>query len=258
MPDSTLDLREVTRIDRAVEHFVNNRNQFEAFAQALMAYFVNHVDLAKCILFIKYRIKHPDHLREKLVRRALAAKQESREDVVDASNLFEKVTDLAGIRIIHLHTEQMRDIHRWIMAILDEQQLRLAEEPTANCWDVEYERLFREFGISTRSRESMYTTVHYVIVANQRTRITCELQVRTLMDEVWGEVSHRVNYPIQSPSATCQDQLKVLARLTSGCTRLVDSIFRTHHEATGQNPTATLPVRSAKDHTTDARDLNRP
>ena len=80
----------------------------------------------------------------------------------------------------------------------------------------------------------MYTTVHYVIGANQRTRIACELQVRTLMDEVWGEVSHRVNYPNDSPSATCQHQLKVLARLTSGCTRLVDSIFEAHKDAVRQ------------------------
>jgi ppGpp synthetase/RelA/SpoT-type nucleotidyltranferase len=73
----------------------------------------------------------------------------------------------------------------------------------------------------------MYTTVHYVIEANQRDKISCEIQVRTLADEVWGEVSHRVNYPEECQIASCKDQLKVLARLTSGCTRLVDSIFRT-------------------------------
>jgi putative GTP pyrophosphokinase len=115
--------------------------------------------------------------------------------------------------------------------VFDEQQLRLIEPPTANCWDLEYENLFKSFGIATRIRDSMYTTVHYVVQANQRTKINCEVQVRTLMDEVWGEVSHRVNYPTESTSRTCQDQLKVLARLTSGCTRLVDSIFRSHGDA---------------------------
>ena len=115
---------------------------------------------------------------------------------------------------------------------MEEQQLQLAEEPTANCWDVEYERLFKEFGIATRSRDSMYTTVHYVVRANQKAKVTCEIQVRTLMDEVWGEVSHRVNYPAESANRSCQDLLKVLARLTSGCTRLVDSIFRSHDEST--------------------------
>ena len=75
----------------------------------------------------------------------------------------------------------------------------------------------------------MYMTVHYDIVANQRKKITCEIQVRSLMEELWGEVSHRINYPTPSSNALCQDQLKVLARLTSGCGRLVDTIFKMRH-----------------------------
>jgi len=212
-------------IDSAVEHFRRNRHLFENFAQALLTYFRNDTALAQCTEFIKYRIKDPDHLRQKLVRKAIEG------SLIDEKMLFDRITDLAGIRIIHLHTEQIREIHAAILGIIAEQRLRLVEEPTANCWDVEFENLLSQFGIATHSRDTMYTTVHYVIQANQRTKVTCEVQVRTLMDEVWGEVSHRVNYPNESPSRTCQDQLKVLARLTSGCTRLVDSIFRSHLEA---------------------------
>lgn len=212
-------------IEEAVQHYVVNRNLFEGFAQALMAYFQNHTELAPHIHFIKYRLKDPQHLREKLIRKAQQG------EVIDKSKLFDRITDLAGIRIIHLHTSQMEAIHKAILAVLDEQQLRLIEKPSANCWDVEYETIFKSFGIKPRPRGSMYTTVHYVVRANQRTRVACEVQVRTLMDEVWGEVSHRVNYPNESPSVSCQDQLKVLARLTSGCTRLVDTIFRSHLEA---------------------------
>jgi ppGpp synthetase/RelA/SpoT-type nucleotidyltranferase len=132
----------------------------------------------------------------------------------------------------------MRDIHPAILDIIEEQQYRLVETPMANCWDIEYEQIFNGFGITSQSRDSMYTTVHYVVEANQRTKITCEIQVRTLMDEVWGEVSHRVNYPTESPSTACKDQLKVLARLTSGCTRLVDSIFKSHEVAANDQASA--------------------
>ena len=37
----------------------------------------------------------------------------------------------------------------------------------------------------------MYTSVHYVIGSASRTTVTCEIQVRTLMEEVWGEVIMR-------------------------------------------------------------------
>lgn len=217
--------RDRKRVDAAVDHFVQSRGLFEAFSQALIASFQADAGLAQHIAFMKSRIKDPDHLRKKLLRKAAEG------DVIDASNLFDRITDLAGIRIIHLHTEQMREIHTAILGIIDECQLSLVEPPTANCWDVEYEKLYAGFGIETRTRETMYTTVHYVLQANRRTKVTCEVQVRTMMDEVWGEVSHNVNYPNNSPSQACQDQLKVLARLTSGCTRLVDSIFRSHLDA---------------------------
>ncbi|MGO8747566.1 MAG: hypothetical protein ACLQNE_16460 [Thermoguttaceae bacterium] len=225
MAKSRLTKQDHKGIEEAVQHFVSNRSLFESFAQAMMAYLQNDTALSPFIHFMKYRIKDPNHLRDKLARKASEGR------TIDASNLFDEVTDLAGIRLIHLHTEQVRNIHKAICGILEEQQLQLVEEPTANCWDIEYERLFKEFGIATRSRDSMYTTVHYVVRANQKTKVTCEIQVRTLMDEVWGEVSHRVNYPAESANRACQDLLKVLARLTSGCTRLVDSIFSSHDKS---------------------------
>ena len=219
------------RIDRAVGHFVDNRHLFATFAESLVPCFTNHPELGNLIQFIKYRIKDEDSLRAKLERLTLSAENEEINEPVSESNLFDRVSDLAGVRIIHLHTDQLKIIHSLILEILEEQQYTISDLPTAYYWDVEYKELFENIGLKAKLRGSMYTTVHYDIIANQRTKIKCELQVRSLVDEVWGEVSHRINYPTQSPSTTCQDQLKVLARLTSGCGRLVDSIFKTHYEA---------------------------
>ena len=227
----TVGPRDEARIDRAVACFLQKDYLFENLAQSLAGHLTAHPELGGMIHFIKWRIKDKSSLKEKLKRKLIDDKQRPREErgiPIDETNIFERVGDLAGVRILHLHTEQMRRIHRLILHVLDEHRYTLKTEPTANCWDVEYENLFKEFGINTVSRESMYTTVHYDVVANQKTRLTCELQVRSLMDEVWSEVSHRVNYPRESSSASCRDQLKVLARLTTGGTRLVDSIFRAH------------------------------
>jgi ppGpp synthetase/RelA/SpoT-type nucleotidyltranferase len=84
--------------------------------------------------------------------------------------------------------------------------------------------------MKTEMRETMYASVHYVIELNTESRVRCELQVRTLADELWGEVSHTVDYPKPTKSIACKEQLRVLARVTSGCTRLVDSIFRSKRE----------------------------
>ena len=213
------------RIDEAAGYFMGSQHLFKPFAQSLMAYFESSPELGNLIHFMKYRIKDEASLRAKLERILMS---EGDQDLVD------KITDFAGVRIIHLHMDQFSIIHSLILDILQEQKYDLLGTPKAYCWDREYEDLFRRVGIETEHRDSMYMTVHYDIKANQRSRVTCELQVRSLMEELWGEVSHRVNYPKKSPSTSCQDQLKVLARLTSGCGRLVDSIFKTHRETAGQ------------------------
>ena len=227
--------RDAARIDRAVAHFVQNRHLFKSLAESLVGHLTTHPELAQQIHFIKWRVKEASSLKEKLRRKVIEEKTRpvlERSESISESNLFERVVDLAGVRILHLHTEQIRVMHQLILGVLDEHRYTLKREPTANCWDIEYEKLFQEFGFNTVSRESMYTTIHYDVVANQRTKLTCELQVRSLMDEVWSEVSHRINYPSETPIVSCRDQLKVLARLTTGGTRLVDSIFKSHRVGT--------------------------
>ena len=233
---STIDLQKVTD---AVQVLESKRHKFESFAQSLMNYFVNNPDLEGFIHFIKYRIKDQGSLRQKLAK---IVRSDADNLVPDAESLAHMVTDYAGLRIVHLHMDQLTDAHPRILDTLSENKCELLRAPTAYVWDFEYDGLFKEIGVQTERRLSMYMTVHYDIVANFRTRITCELQVRSLIEELWGEVSHRVNYPHPSSSTACRDQLKVLARLASGCGRLVDSIFKSHSDGCAISTVGNRPV----------------
>ena len=226
MSEFSLNQRELDQINDAVALYEDKKEVFETFAKSLIGALEEKKELSEFIHFMKFRIKEPDNLREKLKRKAIEKKRDGKKPNINRNNLFTKITDFAGIRILHLHTEQLREINRIILSVLEENRYFLSEGPKAVCWDVEYEEIFGEFGITTEARETMYTSVHYIIKAKEKSDITAELQIRTLMDEVWGEVSHQVNYPEESTVQSCRDQLKVLARFTSGCTRLVDSIFR--------------------------------
>ena len=75
--------------------------------------------------------------------------------------------------------------------------------------------------------------------------MTAEIQVRTLMEEVWGEVDHTINYPNPIDSLACSEQLKVLARVTSSASRLVDSIFASvdDHQRIAERAVAQGPSR---------------
>jgi putative GTP pyrophosphokinase len=179
---------------------------------------------------IRWRVKDPAHLRDKLIRKIVRSKDGAAPFEITEENLFEKVTDLVGVRLLHLHTTEFPNIHEALAGLLNEDGYEILEGPEARLWDDEYRRYFQGIGVHTVESARMYTSVHYVVALTTRTRRTGEIQVRTLAEELWGEVDHTINYPHESDKLACREQIKVLARLTSTCTRLVDSIFTTDTE----------------------------
>lgn len=223
--------RDQRRIDVLVEHYVSNREKFATILYQLNGYLAASRVLGRLVHSAKQRTKEPDHLRAKLVRKMIRAKESAEAFEVTKENIFGCINDLAGFRILHLHTRQVKEIHDELISIFDEQRWILVEGPVAKTWDDESRSYFRSLGWQTEDSETMYTSVHYVVQPNSRSELTCEIQVRTLMEEVWGEVDHTINYPVKSTSQSCREQIKVLARLTSSCSRLVDSIFLSSVEA---------------------------
>jgi putative GTP pyrophosphokinase len=216
-----------SRIDALIAAYAANKHLISQFQSQLLTSLEGSSDLMRHVHSTKARLKDPDHLKDKLQRRIASLRKDRRAFDVTAENLLIKINDLAGIRILHLYTRQIAQIDAVLRSIFKEQRFGLLEGPFARTWDDESRTYFAECGIETQVSPSLYTSVHYVVGSASRTKVTCEIQVRTLMEEVWGEVDHLINYPQRSGSVACREQLKVLARVTSSATRLVDSIFMT-------------------------------
>jgi ppGpp synthetase/RelA/SpoT-type nucleotidyltranferase len=216
------------KINELVAHYDDNRSLFNRALINLEGYVKDSRTLRSLIHSTKYRTKDPDHLRDKLMRKALKAADKGEEFSITPENLFLRINDLAGYRILHLHTTQFREIDLEIKRIFSEEAWAIIEGPEARTWDDESREYFTSIGTTTLPHPNLYTSVHYIIQPNSR--ITCELQVRTLMEEVWGEVDHTINYPHKTESVACSEQIKALARATSTCSRLVDSIFASYKD----------------------------
>lgn len=225
---SKADLR---LIDELVEHYENNIAEFNRLLGYVQTLFYDSQDLARLVHSMKGRVKKPDHLRGKLIRKARECREKGELFDITTDNLFDKITDLAGFRVLHLHTEQFGEINQVLLGILRDEKWQLVEGPKARVWDEEYKKYFVDLGVEAETNQRLYTSVHYLIKTNNEKQSTCEVQVRTLAEELWGEVDHTINYPQPHSSSACREQIKVLARMTSGCTRLVDSIFRAHQES---------------------------
>jgi putative GTP pyrophosphokinase len=216
-------------VAKALAEFAARDFEIEQFRKAVFSFFVDHPGLNRGPLPIlhslKSRKKDPGHLREKILRKWDAA------DPISDVNLLDRVTDLAGVRVLHLHQRQFSEIHAAIMRHVTEGDWKLREDPVANSWDPEAKEYFAQFGLKVEVRETYYTSVHYLVrPPREGSRVCCEVQVRTLFEEAWGEIDHAINYPQPTENIGCREQLRVLAKLVSTGSRLADAIFRTHED----------------------------
>lgn len=173
---------------------------------------------------LKSRLKDPQHLKDKLKRK------DTEKDPITLDNFFDRITDLAGIRVLHLYQKQFSDIHNAIVSKVSDGDWVLFESPCAYTWDPEAEGFYRKLGIECKIKDSYYTSVHYVIMPKENSPIKCEIQVRTLYEEIWGEIAHCINYPYPTDSVACREQLRVLSKLSVTGRRLADSILNSHEE----------------------------
>lgn len=214
--------------DKIVLAYLNPEKQYElkAFLQTVLFFFENNPALKGIVHSVKYRMKDPEHLKDKIQRKLKSGK------IIDENNLFTVVNDLIGVRVLYLYQDQFQLIHNELLKKVDEtKDWMFVEAPKAYTWDPETREYFEKLNIHTEVRDTYYTSVHYVIKPNNElSNITCEIQVRTLFEEIWGEIDHTINYPHQTEIIACKEQLRVLAKLVSTGTRLADSIFRTYND----------------------------
>lgn len=220
---------EIEHIDALIAEYTRNRKAFSGFMNNVVDFFQkDNSDLfgsrGKFVIHsVKSREKDIEHLREKINRK-------SEESPITKENLFKRITDFCGVRAIHIRLSDFGIVHSAVMNHVENLHWKLAEAPKAYTWDPEYKSYFESLSLRTYFKESNYTSVHYVVKPNEDSLVTCEIQVRSLFEEIWGEVDHDLNYPSPSDSISCKEQLKVLAKLVGAGTKLVDSIYSTKEE----------------------------
>lgn len=220
-------------IDECIDVFRDNLLSIKVFGNSVRQFFAEHTGLNSGDLppihSLRTRLKSEAHLRDKIVRKKV---QDNREITKDT--LLREVTDLFGVRVLHLHLQQLATIDAAIKAYVDAGHLAFFEQPKAFTWDPETKPYFQGLNLDVVTRDTQYTSVHYVAKPNPASNITCEIQVRTLFEEAWGEIDHLLNYPNETDSVACSEQLRVMAKMVGASSRLAEAIFRSHSEHQGR------------------------
>lgn len=212
--------------DAILAAYDKNRHNLETFMDGVASYIGRHPDLiapgAEVVHSFKSRLKDRAHLTEKVERKNATGAN------INEENLFQYVTDLAGVRVLHLFQDSFGDIDSVIRHKIADGDWVLRERAKAYTWDPEAAEYFGNFDLDVSTKPTSYTSVHYLISPRLESPICCEVQVRTLFEEIWGEVDHQINYPLPSESVACREQIQVLSKIVGAGSRLLDSLKRVH------------------------------
>jgi ppGpp synthetase/RelA/SpoT-type nucleotidyltranferase len=174
---------------------------------------------------LKIRIKHPEHLIEKIIRK----KSDDPTLDITPENYGERITDLIGIRALHLFKEDWSRIHDFII-----ETWGLLETPTANVRKGDAEevtKLFIDKGCLINEHKFGYRSVHYLVKSQpSKDLFIAELQVRTIFEEGWSEIDHRIRYPYDLENSVLAQFLVMFNRLAGSADEMGSFIKFLKHQ----------------------------
>ena len=165
-----------------------------------------HLRRIKEVHSLKMRIKDPEHLVQKIIRK----KEKEPERDINLSNYQIEITDLIGVRALHLFKDDWLCIHEAITLGWD-----LHEDPIANLRKGDPEEVFKNKGCKVVEHEAGYRSVHYLVVSHpmKNQTVITEIQVRTIFEEGWSEIDHQTRYPYEMDNVVLSEYLAVFNRL---------------------------------------------
>lgn len=195
-----------------------HENVFEGFGSSVEAILLKNKNVASVVHSAKRRSKSDESVIDKIKRKRAEG------DDINSLNIFKKITDFYAVRLIHLYPQDISVIHEAVKAHAEAKDWVFAEKPKAYTWDPESKDFLESLGLKCSLKPSYYTSVHYLLKPRKDAVATCELQVRSLLEEVWGEADHRAKYKNTKVDPRIDEHLAVLARLVGAGARLMSAL----------------------------------
>lgn len=161
---------------------------------------------------VRWRIKDPEHLMEKIVRKTTKGSGSYNKKYINisASNYSTKITDLIGIRAIHLFKQDCVEIINSL-----EERWKKSEKITAYIREGDSKEDYKDRAAwVVKEHKAGYRSIHFVFSTSpHKSKVFTEVQVRTIFEEGWSEIDHKIRYPNFSNNQDIAAFLNIFNRL---------------------------------------------
>lgn len=138
---------------------------------------------------VKYRIKDPEHLVDKAIRKKIDFNK-----VVTKDNFLEEFDDFIGLRILHLFKNDWEAVYTSLSKMYERKEKPVAYYRKGD--DEGFLERCAMLGLVPKEKKAGYRSIHYIAkIPFFSYEFKCEIQIRTIFEEAWGEIDHLVRYP---------------------------------------------------------------
>jgi len=194
-------------LEEIYEHYVSIYPALEKEAEHIVSKMID----ADKVHSVRRRVKKPEHVIEKIIRKG----KKYVERGINVDNYTEVITDLIGVRILHLFKDEWLDIHNIIT-----EMWHTKETPQINIrrGDINLKELQEELinmDCEIVLRDGGYRSVHYLVGTPlyKNAEILVEIQVRTVFEEAWSEIDHIIRYPYDTDNQILGEYLAIFNRI---------------------------------------------
>jgi ppGpp synthetase/RelA/SpoT-type nucleotidyltranferase len=199
--DAGLEWKELQKI---YSDYVETKVEYEDPAK----FIINKLMRNKTVHSVRYRIKSPEHLIEKIIRKRINDPAR----IISLENYQDEITDIIGIRALYLFKKDWKEVHHYITS-----NWNMLEKPTLYHRSGDSEAYIEEVcasGCVAKEHKYGYRSIHYLISTQPlKYKFKAELQIRTIFEEAWSEIDHEIRYPYYMDHPIFLNQLLILNRL---------------------------------------------
>lgn len=188
------------------EHYCNNvQGSLNLIAQQV----AQKLMTIKGAYIVRYRVKDPEHIIDKIIRKAKDGR------IITKDTFLDEIDDFVGLRILHLFKNSWEEVYEAVA-----KEYAAKEQPVAyhrKGDDAAFLERCKQLGIQSVEHKAGYRSVHYVaVVPILSTTFKCEIQIRTIFEDAWSEIDHLVRYPNNTDNKLLNNYLMMFNRL-AGC-----------------------------------------
>ncbi len=218
-----------SELEEIHDDYVSYKKTIEDSAKRLVDIFMSEEAKNSRVHSVRSRIKNPETLIEKIIRKKLdKLRKKERIKKVTVDNYCIEITDLIGLRVLHVFKNDWQPIHKFI----EKHKWVYKDKPKVYYRKGDQREFIKECGkqgCKLEPHSKGYRSIHYIIKERPKDFCYAEIQVRTIFEEGWSEIDHKLRYFTKSKKEHVLDKYSLALNRVAGSADEIGSIMHHRH-----------------------------